>query len=81
MKIIIKLKKARDRIRELYAEAEEIRERQVVKLIPVLPFILILCIGSGVASFIGYFFYNTPFSGMFVGLLFSFILFLSFYDE
>lgn len=81
MKIVIKLKQARDRIRELYAEAEKMREKQVVKPIPVLPFILTLCIGSVIGCVIGYFAYNTPFSGMLAGLLLSFIVFLALYDE
>jgi hypothetical protein len=76
-----KLTKMRDRIRELYLEGEKIREKQTLKPIPTLPFILTLGIGSAIGYFVGYFIYDSPFLGTLVGLAASFILFIVLLNE
>lgn len=76
-----KLTRMRDKIRELYLEAEKAREKQTLKPIPTFPFVLTLCIGSFIGYLIGYFIYSSPFLGILGGLAASFVLFTVLLNE
>ncbi len=78
-KIVMKLKTLKKRLQELSRDARIMRERRAQKklTIPIVPFVLILCVGA----VIGYFLSDHHFLGVFGGLIGACLLFFIIVDE
>ncbi len=74
----MKLKRSINQTRELYLEGQEIRKEEAREplLIPIIPFVLTLLVGSIIGYFAGYAFHQRPSSGIITGLAAASIIFI-----